>query len=343
MANDENTTKFQEAMEYFKASQSIIDKRKPTKIEKMVIKPLDPKSMVETIGTTANEMDALRYNFKQLVPDFGESLIDSKGSFSLNLCAHVLYTAGPRKKGDKTERTDKYWEYEILNEDLKTESGYPSFFVYSFMSEENDMNIPSSAFSLKKASLLMIETLDTVIDYLEVKYPYGEDEEVNKKMQEKHAILTPLAAAAFSKQTVLTLANSTAHKREAGTFGTVATWCKIINASCAGGGHLLKYSDGTIAAAAAMNATKNLADKKLAESIVGKVVKQYAAAGKPFDNEFIAEMLKTVNGGWPSGWTYDKLLETQDRAKLMTPMDAAKIQAMTAKMAYAVAPNTNKV
>lgn len=340
MASNENKAAFDDAMKYFQASQAIIDNRKPTRIEKMAITALEPSQMVEIIGTNANEMEVLKQNFKRLVPDFGNKLVEGQGSFSLNLCAHILYTAGPRKKGDKTERSDKYWEYEIMNEDLKTDFGsYPSFFVYSFMSEEHALNIPSSAFSLKKASLLMVETLDTVVDYLEVKFPYTNNLEADKLAQEKHAILTPLAAAAFSKQTVIKLAEH-ATKREAGGNGTVAHWCKMINASCAGGGHLLENSNGTIAAAASMYATKNLGDKKLAESIVGKVVKQYAAAGKPFDDAYIGDMLRLVNGGWPTGWSYSKLVETQDKVKELTPMDAAKIQALTAKMAYPIAPNT---
>lgn len=43
-------------------------------------------------------------------------------------------------------------------------------YVYSFSATEKEENIPQNAFSLKKASLLMIPTLETVIDYYAVKY-----------------------------------------------------------------------------------------------------------------------------------------------------------------------------
>lgn len=297
------------------------------RVHNVVLDPLDPADLDTKFGALNLSYIDLQTRFKALIPDYGEKLVAGKGSLAVALCSKVLYEQGPTKKTMKaTDRMSSWWEYTLNDQALrdKNDGVNPTLNIYSFAEEAK--NVPVNALSVKKASLLLIPTLEAIIDY------YGEKPNSEPKSQ---LLLTPLAAAAFSVGNITKIAE--------GTGISIGEWCKIINASCAGGGHVLEYSNGTIAAVAAMNATKNLSDRKLAESIVSKVVKQYTAAGKPFTDSLVEAAMAACQGGWPSGWNFQRMMVTRENVdKEVSPLDEIKIAQLKAIKVNAVGPAAKK-
>lgn len=250
--------------------------------------------------------------------DFVEPLAKGQKSTALQLCTKIIYDHGPKKRMDRrnNEATPTRHIYQLeqykgpVDPDKPDGDHYvPELSVYTFSPLARQEDIPINAFSLKKASLLMNYELDRVIDYY-----------IEKGVEKcKEVILTPLAAAAFSIDTVMTIAKG----MEWDYPGDVA---KIINASCTSGGHVLPNSRAMFAAVAAVNATRNLADKTLAENIVSKTVKQYTSAGKTFNDDQIMLAMKLCGGGWPTGWSFQRIMETRAAVdKDMTVLDNNRI------------------
>lgn len=187
--------------------------------------------------------------------------------------------------------------------------------VYSFTNKAPE-EMTAQCFTLKKAQLTMLIELERVVDYYVKKNPTE---------KRKHIVLTPLAAAAFSADTILSMASETGI--------CVGELCKIINASCAGGGHILPYSNSTIAVAATVHATKNLADVKLRDQLISKVVRQYTTAHKPLNSEIFVTCLQAINGGLPQGWDFKSIMAKSNEVDLdLTITDTMKLSKLGNKI-----------
>lgn len=149
-------------------------------------------------------------------------------------------------------------------------------------------------------------------------------------------MLTPLAAAAFSADTIMAMGDKTG-------VG-VGELCKIINASCAGGGHILPHSNSTIAVAATVHATKNLTDVKLRDQLITKVVRQYTTARKPLDSEIFVTCLQAINGGLPQGWDFKSIMAKSNEVDMnLSTTDSLKLMTLGEKVVNEYRARTTKV
>lgn len=149
---------------------------------------------------------------------------------------------------------------------------------------------------------------------------------VKLAMKETNPILlmTPLAGACFSKDDMQM-------QRMTEELNTELTEVLIIiNESCQSGGHYLDNSDGSVAACAAISATRGLKDEDVKRSIVTKIVKQYFSRGKELDAIKLSIVSKYATGGIPSEFSYDNLLSAfksaQSAPNRLKSLNAVKTQ-----------------
>lgn len=301
-------------------------------VQRYDIKALEPDSIVNYIGTANNDIDRLSQGIKLMLPDFGVPLKDNTGSLSLDCCLKVMYEMGPRKKSYSSERRNINWLLSIPKPNAQ--EGTHNLRVHSFMSNEDTRNIPSDCLSLKKATLCFMTTMDDIVDYFQKKCeeelePASLSGPEKTEIKRKHVVLTPLAAAAFSTRSVVSIAE--------GLGLDLGDVNKMINASCASGGHVLERSNPDVAVVSSLNAVKNLADKKLSESIVTKVVKQYSAMGKQMCEANTTELMYMATCGFPEGMSFQSLRDTLNEVdKKSRPSDVSKLD----KSRFKVKANT---
>lgn len=152
--------------------------------------------------------------------------------------------------------------------------------------------------TMKQASLIALDILN---NYTSVAVSQG------------MVVLTPLAGAIFSRNSLKDMLDEPAIKS---IYKTEAELSVAINSSAQSGGQHLPESRADIAGVCAYVATSGLTDKKLAESITNKTVRQYISSGRPGDHVTMMAFAKYATGGVPTDLSYDKLSRDIPAAKL---------------------------
>lgn len=152
--------------------------------------------------------------------------------------------------------------------------------------------------TMKQASLIALDILN---NYTEVAVSKG------------IVVLTPLAGAVFSRNSLKEMLDEPAIKA---IYKTEAELSVAINSSAQSGGQHLSESRADIAGVCAFVATSALTDRKLAESITNKTVRQYISSGRPGDHATMMAFAKYATGGVPADLAYDKISRDIPAAKL---------------------------
>ncbi|XP_017465000.1 PREDICTED: uncharacterized protein LOC108358286 [Rhagoletis zephyria] len=145
-----------------------------------------------------------------------------------------------------------------------------------------------------------------------------------------HILLIPLAGAIFSKDGMDNIYKDMfTEKINDLTKGALIA---SINQSCQSGGHSLAYSKCHIAICAALIATRMMKDRSVANNIVCKTYKQYAAAGKPYDPAKFQVFAKYATGGIPETFNLNSLMD-----------ELVNIQKLSARNRIAIEENNRAI
>lgn len=295
------------------------DLLKHTVEREYIILGLEPSEFIKKHGAVEFSLPILQQQFKTICEDYMEALVGDIKSKAVEFCSLVIYEIGPEsRKGSKT--SDKVWKVRFpysVNGALKTKT----LFIATYRTEtfkslyEKDEKM---VVTVKQAGLLAMDTFDRLTD-------------VAYNMSDPVTLLTPLAGSIFSREDIPEMA------KLIGTTPSVIT--KAINNSCQSGGQYLASSTINVAVVPCIVATRNIKDKDLMHSIIGKIIRQYLSCGKTFKPDKFSTYCVYAHGGVPSEMNVDKLVS--EFTKLNEPAGRrALLAAMgTAQTAFVSVPS----
>ncbi|AJG39312.1 nucleocapsid protein [Shuangao Insect Virus 2] len=240
-------------------------------------------------------LEDLTVNFIECCPDFADQLTMGAKSASLNFAWTMLYNVGPASRARKG---DCCWTFEMPNKEGSQIKDGHDFAVVTMKNTDNARLNSNSFMSVRKATFLASMKMSEAANLIRESGPNDV----------KNYLLTPLTAACFDEKTVMSCS---------GHYGDDVV--EIFNMSCSPFGHLHKKSDADIAIAAAMNAVRNMTDLKVRDSIVGKVIKQYESADKPYDKDHVMALLGVSKGIGCQKFSIDSLINETRELSLNGP------------------------
>lgn len=240
--------------------------------------------MIDAFGSASFDIADLVTQFTYICPDFNDSVLalDTR-SYAVEFCAYVIYQIGPESRQVKKTTGDKTWRMRFIDHDKNNQMTVKTLFISTFKNgkapERPQVHKLALSLTIKQASLLALIQLSLVNSLAVTLAP-------------PVLLLTPLAGACFSRDDVVEISTH---------FGLpINQTLDIINSSCQSGGQHLPWSRMHCAAVAAINATRNMTDRKLRDSIISKVIKQYIAAKKQWEDNKYEYYSKFAHGGIPS-------------------------------------------
>lgn len=261
--------------------------------------------------TSVFDFNSLVDSFVKVCPDFNDTINLKNGYYCVEFCRKILYEIGPESRAVKqTVKKDKAWRFKFFGKNSDGTLCLNTATICTFKSSDPPSSVNkyvnnNVTMSVKHAGLLALCTLEKVIHVYIVHDP-------------SITIFTPLAGAIWSHDI---FENTTsAHKAH--------IMC-CLNSSSQSGGHYLPSGDCATAVIAALVATRNMSDKKVAESIVLKTAKQYIHRGKQFDEKIFDDYCMFATGGVPTSLNVKNLLQRMDDLKI-NKVKAAKAAAQTA-------------
>lgn len=282
-----------------------------------VLRGMTPDELMALHSGTQFSFTELLEEIKAVMPDIAETVTKEMEMFSLEFASLVLFTIGPATRQVKEGQRDLCWAITIPSEDgmsvstiyIATYKGGPPSIMQPKVSN-NKITL-----TIKQASLLALYVVAGVV-----------------RIQDdpKLILLTPLAGAIFCKDDLIKISKDLEMP--------LHELINMINESAQSGGFYLKHSTCAAAAVCAVVATKN-AEKKVADSIVTKTVKQYHTHKKEMNWKLFDVLAAYATGGVPSGMTRKELdariKERQDVhiAKVMKEMKDKELSTLAANLA----------
>lgn len=140
--------------------------------------------------------------------------------------------------------------------------------------------------------------------------------------EENHDILTPLAGAIFSRDSVEKMMGVDIIKR---TFNRKCRLIDAINKSAQNGGQFLNGSRADIAAACVVVGTAGVKKVEERKAIVQRTVKQFLTQKRPGNKDLFLAIVAHATGGVPEEWTFETIIAEYDNIRMnaMTMRQAA--------------------
>lgn len=232
------------------------------------------------------DYQTLQKEFKKLCPDYMLPITEESKYQCIDFCGKIIYEVGPESRKVKKGSADKMWKFLFANDKVvyvSTFKGEAASYVHE--ANENIMVLP-----VRQASLIAMHTFLQICEWVS-----------SQPGADSVSLLTPLAGACFSKDDI---------PRISEILNCTKTECLlVINASCQSSGQYLAASNGSVALCAAYSATRGLKDKKIKQSIVSKVIKQYMHQRKAPETLLVHTLAPYCNGGIPAEFSMEKLDE----------------------------------
>lgn len=259
---------------------------------------ITPKEVSALFGGVPFDFLDLEAQFQSACGDYKTVLGWTTKSYALDFACRVAYSIGPESRQVKKPGSDRRWKFRFCTVDKDGLLSVNVVFVCTFKNTELPNVQPKFehnklVLTLKQASLLALTTLAQIIPLC---------------VENESLIMTPLAGAIFSKSDITKIAEEIFGKAKPDNTN-ISDVLKGILQSCQSGGQYLAHSKCHIAVVAALCATRNMKDKKLRMSIIGKTYKQYVSAGKVFEKPRFAVYCKYATGGIPAEFSPDKLID----------------------------------
>lgn len=270
----------------------------------ILVRGMSPSDVCDMYGGTQFDFEQLKMEFKQICPDFDEALSWGTKSRSLQFGAEMLYKVGPESRRVKKSEGDKSWKFRFVTKnDNNVIIG--TVVVSTFKSNAAPNEQPSVknrvlSLTMKQASLIATHTLCSMITCM---------------VEHDKILLTPLAGAIFCKDDIPKLMHEMGIPIS--SQNKSSTICAIIS-SCQSGGQYLAHSKCHYAVCAALCATRNMKDRRVAMDIVRKILKQYMSNRKMFDINKFRQVCKYATGGIPAEFEPTKLFAEMEEIQKLT-------------------------
>ncbi|APG79277.1 putative nucleoprotein [Hubei odonate virus 9] len=276
-----------------------------------MLEGLTPGEAIDLKSSSQFDMNALIDKFRNVCADYQYKLDKEKASFALDFAVKMLYEVGPSSRSKDKADHDKVSRFVFpityKDDDDKYDFSASSLFVCTFKKSSaksiEKFDTPGKMIAtIKQANLLAMHKMNQLTD-------------IACSLPDPRFPIVPLAGAVFSKDDIVAMSNDL---RE--PTGTIL---KEINSSSISGGHFLEESTLETGAICAIAATKNIRQESVRHSIIGKIVKQYHAAGKQFNPHRFQLISKYAHGGVPAEMNPASLIQTYDSVRMSAVQIAA--------------------
>lgn len=277
------------------------------------IKGISPEELFNQVGSVQFDMNKLNDEFKKMCRSHNEPIDFKTKSEAIEFSKEIIFNLGPESRRIKRAEGDRTWIFYFHdNEDVEAVN-QRTVLVNTFKVAPPPMAEPKVlknrlSLTMKQASLLAMVNLTHA---------------ANTCMTTGRVLVTPLSGAIFNRDDVDKILKDFKYNQLA--------WDRLklvltMMHSCQSGGQYLEYGDSAFAVAAAICSTQNL-DSKLGNQIVGRVFKQYNAAGKVFNEAIYRIIVKYATGGIPAEYSPDKLRAIATNVRLATMRNFAAVEA----------------
>ncbi|KAF6207302.1 hypothetical protein GE061_018543 [Apolygus lucorum] len=280
-----------------------------TLAKRMTIFGITPKEAMEEYGGQGFDFKQLEVAFTEICTDYLSDYQLETAYKSLEFCCRMIYEVGPESRRVKKKTGHKVWEFVFC---YKNEPGTSSaeakatvqkkvLYVSTFKSDNATAVVEQADdylyINVKQAGMLAVRVFSRVA-------------QLGVRQNPKVYLLTPLAAAVFTKDQISTLCAHVGWEIEDGI--------KYINNSCQSGSQYFSENDMKmeIAIVAAVNAVKGLCDHTLRDSIIAKTIKQCVHNKHHFSMPLMLRIAEFASGGLPEGFDPEKILRDFEGVKI---------------------------
>lgn len=263
---------------------------------------------LKDFNDTTFDLAQLEADMKRVMPDFGDRIVKTSKQVQIAFATKTMFEIIPDMRRNKNNNVVSRILFDVTIDGAVVER---CVYIATF---RNNAAIPKVdgddviILTTKQASLLATMVLTKVMA-------------VGLKEAPPVYLVTPLMGGCFSRRDYPTIADK---------LGISQTELMArMAASSVTGGHLLPKGNGSLAVVFAINAVKNVKDRNIADTIIGKITRQYIMAGKDPESRIISILAPYSQGGVPAEFSVDNLRNIYDSAKANARMMAqARLQAV---------------